>query len=205
MGQFGHLNVADLSAQDARAAVAVAIAAGTLYCFLGYRMLRFVIGLTGFTLAGAVAAALAGWATEGNVLAMVAAGILGGMAGSFALFLLYNVGVFCLGVLGGALIAHTVLGVRPDAWVTSAIFGAGIFGGLTALFLERLVMTVATATIGAWLMVYGLAFFVLGSSYFQQPQTPFTETDVRYALLVGWTVLAGAGTVVQYVTHKPKA
>jgi hypothetical protein len=201
--QFTELQFSDLSPQDLRALVAIAIAAGTLYCFLGYRVLKFVIGLTGFLLAGSVAATFAGLLTEGHVFVMAIAGILGGIAGAIALFFLFKVGVFCLGLVGGAVIAHSVIGARPDDWISSVIIGAAVFGGLAALVFERAIITLATSVIGAWLLVNGVAFFVLGSSYVQARATPLAEGDLRLVLLCCWVGLSVLGAVTQFATYRP--
>lgn len=119
--------------------------AGVLYCFLGYRVFRFLLGLTGFLLAGAVAGALAGWLTYGHVVTMGIAGLVGGVCGAVALLFLYRLGVFFIGFLGGLIIAYHVLQGRPEPWIIWAILGSGCVGGVMALGLEPLVMTVATS------------------------------------------------------------
>lgn len=198
------LDLAALSEQQVNAAVAVAIAIGTLYCFLGYRVLKFVIGLTGFLLAGSAAAALLGWLTHGNLIVMIIAGVVGGLSGAFALFLLYKVGVCCIGVLGGAAIAQGVLSAQGGDWVSSAVVAAAVFGGLTALFLERAVMTLATAAIGAWMVILGIAYFILPVSSPEDTPLRFIPLETRYQLLIGWAALTILGCVVQHLTHKPR-
>ena len=107
----------DLPLTASNGAVAVAIAVGTLYCFLGYRTLRFVIILTGFVLAGAVAGVLAAWVSKGEVLPIVIVGALGGICGAVALGFLVRSGVFLLGVLGGFVAAmHLTTGIEAT-WV----------------------------------------------------------------------------------------
>jgi hypothetical protein len=204
MRHFAELNLAELTPQDIRAAVAVAIAVGTLYCFLGYRVLKFVLGITGFILAGAVAGILAGLATGGKLLYMGAAAILGGVAGAMALYFLYKVGVLCLGVIAAALLAQNFLASRPEPWAPSAVVGAAVFGGLAALLFERPIMTAATAAIGAWICVHGIAFFVIGYGSSETMQTAVEETHARNWLLLCWIVLAVAGAITQFATHKPK-
>ncbi len=195
--------LSDLSPQQIDAAVAAAIAIGTLYCFLGYRALKFIIGLTGFLLAGSVAAALLGWLSHGNLIAMAIAGIIGGISGAVALFFVYRAGVCCLGVLGGVAIAQGCLHPVAADWVPSAVVAAAVFGGLTALFLERAVMTLATSAIGAWFVVLGLAHFFVPAA--EENGATAQPADLRLYLIVGWAVLATLGTIVQFATHKAKS
>ena len=78
MESFTNLDLSGLSTQELNATVALAVAAGTLYCFLGYRTLRFVLAMTGFLLAGMVAGMLAGWITQGHLISMgIAAALVG--------------------------------------------------------------------------------------------------------------------------------
>ena len=192
----------ELSTRQMQAGVAVGIAVGTLYCFLGYRALRFVIGLTGFLLAGLFAAALAGFLTNGKLVFMLLAGVGGGVAGAFALFFLYKTGVFFLGLLGGAVAATMLLAGRPEDWVSSVIVGAAIFGGLSALLFERLIVTLATSIIGAWITVHGVAIFVLAEGSPDVLRNSLRDEQTQTILLAVWAVLAAAGAATQYATHK---
>jgi len=176
--------------------------AGVVYCFLGYRVFRFLLGLTGFLLAGATAGALAGWLTYGHVLTMGIAGLLGGVCGAVALLFLYRVGVFFIGFLGGLIIAYHVLQGRPEPWVIWAILGSGAIGGIMALGLEPLVMTVATSVIGAWLCMVSGFFLVLGTAYGEALSNPENAMRVSWGLLIVWAVLAIIGIVVQYRFRK---
>ncbi len=195
----------ELSVRQVQAGVAVAIAVGTLYCFLGYRALRFVIGLTGFLLAGTFAAALAGLVTNGKLVFMLMAGVGGGVAGAFALFFLYKTGIFFLGLLGGAVDATMVLSGRPEDWVSSVIVGAGIFGGLSALLFERLIVTLATSVIGAWMTVHGVAIFAIAEGSPEILKNSLRDEQTQTVLLALWGVLAAAGAATQYATHKRAA
>lgn len=204
-------DVAALSSVEIRAVLAGAIVVGLFYCFLGYRLFKFVLGLTGFLLAGAVAGALAGWFTEGTVIWMAVAGVAGGVAGAMALSFLYKVGVFCVGLIAGALVAHNLIGTRPEDWVASATFAATLFGGLVSLVFERAVMTLATAAIGAWIAVQSGALLLLGpmgalDNGFRPVAAlaALEEGTQRLILVACWCVLATAGAFVQFASHKSR-
>lgn len=197
-------DVAGLSGGEIRAVLLGAVAVGLLYCFLGYRLFKVVLGLTGFLMAGVVAGAIAGWLTEGKLIWMAVAGVGGGFAGAVAMLALYKVGVFCLGLIAGALIAHNFLGGHTADWAASAAFAAAVFGGLIALVFERTIMTMATAAIGAWIAVQSAALLLLG------PMGPLGETvaldeqTLRLMLMASWCVLGTAGAAVQLASYKPK-
>lgn len=201
------LPIADLSTQELNAVVATLVAIGTLYCFLGYRTLRFVLGLTGFILAGSVAGVLAGWVSEGNTIAMLISAAIGGIAGAIALSFLYKTGVFLLGLMGGTLIAHNCLSERPEAWIPLVVLGIGFVGGMIALLIERPVISTATAALGAWLVVAGVLFFLGGADLIGLGETlwePLAGTENRTIVLAVWALLAFSGLAAQLATHKSK-
>jgi hypothetical protein len=185
-------------------AVAFAIAIGTLYCVLGYRTLKFVIGLTGFLLAAVSAAYLGGWMGEGNVYVVAGSAFVGGLCGAMALFFLYKLGVFCIGLAGALLVAVNVLSGRPEPWIIPAIIGIGLLGGLLALLIERPIMTLATAAIGAWIVVCGVAFFLKGAAFVQSLGQHQPPTDEERIVLLCWAVLGIAGMMAQFATYRPK-
>lgn len=196
------INIEQMTPDQVRAVEAVAIAVGVLYCFLGYRALKFVLALTGFALAGTVAGTLAGFLTYGRLLYVAVAACLGGVAGAFALLFLYRVGVFCVGVLAVVLAANNLLSGQTEPWVTTAVLAASFLGGISALLVERPVITIATASIGAWVVVHGLAFFLIGSGSFEELYTSLEDPLMQWGFFASWAGLFVLGTFTQFVTHK---
>lgn len=198
------VDFSDLTPQQINGLIAAAVAIGTLYCFLGYRTLRFVLGLTGFLMAGGVAATLVNWISQGNQLATLIALFIGGMCGAFALGFLYRTGVFLLGLMGTALITHNVLAAQPDTWIPLAVLGLAVAGGLFALLIERPVILLATAALGAWMVVSGVAYFIVGSSELEELPKILESEEQRTIVLAAWAVLALAGALSQVATTKKK-
>lgn len=195
----------NLTEQQLHAAVAAVISVGTLYCFLGYRTLKFLIALTGFLLAGGVAGILAGLLSEGHGWVMLVSAGLGGLAGAMALFFLYRAGVFCLGLLGGVLIAHNALAGSPETWAPLAVLGIGVAAGLIAIVVERPVVTATTAALGAWIVVWGVAYFLLGEDWLRESGGAGVLQQERKMILGAWIVLSIAGAMAQFATHKRTA
>ncbi|MDK1020603.1 MAG: TMEM198/TM7SF3 family protein [Candidatus Hydrogenedentes bacterium] len=198
------VDFSDLTPQQVNGLIAIAVAIGTLYCFLGYRTLRFVLGLTGFLMAGGVAATLANWISQGNQLATLVALLIGGLCGAFALYFLYRTGVFFLGLMGTALISHNVLAAQPDTWIPLVVLGLAVAGGLFALLIERPVILLATAALGAWMVVSGVAYFIVGSSGLDELTKLLESEDHRTIVVASWAVLAIAGALSQMATTKRK-
>lgn len=174
------------------------VGVGLLYCFFGYPLFRLILGLTGFLVAGTVAALLVAWLSGGYVVGMLIALGLGGLCGAMALFWLYRTGVFLVGVLGAALAAQNILGGRPEPWVPYAIFGVSVAGGLLALFLERPMMTLATAAIGASLAVWAMALLILATGIETPLSDPARSAYVPWILAGCWMALAFAGAIIQF-------
>jgi len=181
------------------------ILAGLVYCLVGYRIFRFLLGLTGFLLAGPLLAAIVGWLSSGNALVMGIGLLVGGLAGAFALVFLYKAGVFCLGLLGGAVTVYNILYNRPEAWVPVAILGAGLAGGLLALGIERPVMSVATAVIGAWIAVNAFVIMLGAAGFEEFVEEAYHESRLLFGMLTAWAALGLIGAFVQLVVLRPQA
>lgn len=202
----------DVPPEQAMLILAVMAGAGVLYCFLGYRLLKFIIGLTGFLLAGATAAVIVGFLSYGNLIGMGAALLIGGICGAMALFFLYRTGIFCVGMLGATLVAYTLLQGRPEPWILWAVAGLGLVGGLLAILIERPVMTLATAAIGAMLLTQaGLAVArqqgLLEHIPAQAEQLNDALPPIPYlswGVFAAWILLALLGVYVQFRMGRKK-
>ncbi|HRK35941.1 MAG TPA: DUF4203 domain-containing protein [Candidatus Hydrogenedentes bacterium] len=184
--------------------VAIAIFIGTLYCFLGYRTSKFIICLTGFILAGGMAAALGAYFGQGNYVVAGIAGVIGGLCGAAALIFVYKLGLFMLGLFATAIAAHIFLLGRPEPWIIFAVVGAGIVGGLLAVAMEKLIVILATSAIGAWFTVCGLGYFLVGPKFLDIMQEPFEITGDRTLVAACWATLAIAGVLAQFATNRVK-
>ncbi len=204
MDQLLHANINDLSPVSTKIAVATLLFAGALYCFVGYRLFRLLLGLTGFLLAGSVAAGLAGWLSGGRFVFMAIALGIGGIMGAIALNFMYRAGVFCIGMCAATLVAHQVLAARPEAWAPWAALGIGVLGGMAALGIERTAMIMAMSAIGAWMLVQGTIFIAL--TFGMQPclENPEHETWVFMAIVSVWGLLTVMGTTTQFRGLRPR-
>lgn len=175
-----------------------AAVAGSFYCFLGYRLFRLTLGLTGFLLAGAVALVLAGWISQGHLLTMAIVTLCGGLCGAAALFFLYRTGVFFLGFLGAMIAAYQLLHARPEPWAPWAILGAALGGGLIALAVERPVMTLTTAFLGAWIAVYAGMMLILDKGWDRQLAEAGFTFPLWWSMAAAWFVLSAVGVGIQH-------
>jgi Domain of unknown function (DUF4203) len=140
-------------------AAIVLVVGGTLACFAGYRLFRFVLAIYGFVLGAMLASSM----VEPSATAwMVGSAIVGGLIGAAVLMFAYFVGIALVGAGLGALVAHLAapyLG-RGDPPLVVLIVLA-LLGAVGAMLLQSYVIIVATAFGGAWTLIVGL-FALLG-------------------------------------------
>ena len=204
MNEMWGVTLAELPPESVPIAVGGVAVAGMLYCFFGYRVFKFVLGFTGFMLAGAIAALGVGLLTEGRLPFVGIAWLLGGLVGAFAMLFLYKLGVFGLGALGALLIAHYVLRDRPESWVMLGVLAAALAGGVVALLIEPPIMTIVTAAIGAWALI-GCGLYLVHDARFADPvREMLSAVDPDLVFLAGWGGLAVIGALVQFATYRKK-
>lgn len=181
----------------------ILLLSGVLYCFVGYRVFKLILVLTGFLVAGGVSASLVSVGFPDSWLVPAGVGLLCGLLGAGVLTFLYRLGVFFVGGAFGALVAFQLMqnAAPPVAGIT--ILLAGLLAGGLALVLERPVLSLALATIGAWLIVASAT--VLAHGGHQRPFNPDTiSPSLAWALLLCWLVLSVFGLMTQYARPKKK-
>jgi Domain of unknown function (DUF4203) len=143
-----------LPAAYATPAAATLLVGGLLACFVGYRLFRVVLGVYGFIFGAAVTTTAMG--ASHTMVAIAAAGLVGGLVGAGLMVAAYFVGVGLVGA-GLALLAlnagwHAVAHVDPP---TLAIAIVAVLGALAALSIVRYVVVFGTALSGSWTAILG--------------------------------------------------
>jgi hypothetical protein len=173
------------------------IIVGAIQCFFGYRIFKFVLGLTGFILGFAICAAIGYTISQKEVIALLA-GLAGGFIGATLIVFLYFIGIFLIGAfLGGVLGAalFTGAGYNPEPAVLIIL---AIIVGVIALIFQKIMIIVSTGFGGAWSVVTGIAYFTTGAIDPTNIEKFFrSEGSKRYAILVCWLALGLVGVIVQ--------
>jgi hypothetical protein len=107
-------------------------------------------------------------------------------------------------MFGAGIAAHTVLMGHSEPWVLWALIGSGVAGGLLALWLERPVIAVATAAIGALIVLYSAYLLAGAAGYRDLLADPVNRPRLEWALLSCWIGLAIAGAMTQFAAFKRK-
>lgn len=176
-----------------------ALAWGILDCFFGYRVFKLTIAvLGGFAgaLAGHALAALAQLDSTGALVAMV----IGGLAGAGLAFLLYLAAVFFAGFCFGLTLG--ILLLAPFEHAVAVIGGTvlGLIGGLVAVKLQKALIILSTALLGAFRAVLALSYFTHATGwiyYYSQPAQIPALLEGHPWMFPAILVLAVIGVIAQ--------
>jgi Domain of unknown function (DUF4203) len=180
----------------------VAIVAGILICFWGYRMLKVTLGIM-----GAVVGASCGWAlgvswapqSPGIALACV---VLGAVVGALLCIWLFFFGIFLLGASAGTAVATAVfngLGRQPEPLIVLIV--AVVFGVL-AIILQKFMIVISTAFSGSYLLVAGILQLLTGTPnatpMWVNPLQPGPKGVLGMGAWILWVVVGLSAAAFQF-------
>jgi hypothetical protein len=176
------------------------LAWGLLDCFFGYRIFKLTIVVLGGC-AGAIFGHAAGIALEAGSAGEIGGLIVGVLLGAGLAFFLYLAGVALVGFLFGLTLGILLL---ANWHHMVALFGGcaiGIVAGYLAVKLQRVVLILATALLGAFRALVAGAFFVTKVDwyfYLQQPGQIPALVDNTPWLMPATLGLAAIGALAQF-------
>ncbi len=187
----------------------LAIVAGVLICFFGYRILKISLALIGF-----VVGAYGGWEFGISLihsspgLALVCA-LIGGLVGMGLCLWLYLVGIFLLGATAGAVVAGALFNGAGHQIQPLVLWSLPVAFGLIALVAQKFMIVVSTAFSGAYLITAGVWPFVVAagqnpSRIWLHPSQNGPPGTLGYAALIVWVVLALIGVSFQFRSRRGK-
>jgi len=175
------------------------LALGLLYCFIGYRLFRFLAGLAGLIAGAVISGYLAneyfGLAARESFLVAV----FGAAAGAVLLYLLHQVGVFIFGAtLGVILVILSATAYDADP-MFPALLLAALAGSVLALARKRVVLVLCTAIAGAATVAMS-AFFIIRETDAAEwlLETPKVDYPPYWWVLPG-LALGLLGIVIQFL------
>ncbi len=178
---------------------AAAIAWGLLDVFFGYRIFKLTLSVIGGLLGLAAGHGLATAAGFGPG-AQIAALVVGALLGAGLAFLLYIVAVFLAGFGFGATLGVMLLANYHH--MVSLLTGAvlGLVGGFLAVKLQRVLIVLSTALLGAFRAVLAMLHFTSQIDwlyYFRQPDQMPALLDGNPWIFPAVLVLATVGVIAQ--------
>lgn len=173
---------------------------GLLDCFFGYRIFKVTVALVGAiagALLGQMAAVAAGLGSAGELAGV----FVGALVGAGLAFLLYLGAVFIAGFGLGATLAILLLSRLNHMVALLAACVVGVVGGVAALKLQKVVIVLATAVLGAFRALLALSFFTSQLDwiyYYRQPQQIPALIDNNPWMFPSILALAAVGAIAQF-------
>ena len=177
-----------------------AIAWGLLDCFFGYKVFRVTLGVIGGVfgvILGQAAGLALGFGLGGQIVGMV----VGGLVGAGLAFLLYTGAVFVAGFGFGSTLGILLLSHYNQTVALMSGVVLGIIGGFLAVSLQRVLIILSTALLGAFRATVAIGYFVSKLDwlyYYQNPQQIPVLIDANswmFPLILGLTVV---GVLAQF-------
>jgi Domain of unknown function (DUF4203) len=182
---------------------------GIVECFFGYRMLKIILGITGFIVIGWLCA---GFVNEifGNhpVIALIA-GLIGGVIGSAMMVGFFVFGVFILGAILGLITGQDISTIILGSVNPLIVIPLVIIGGIAAIIMYKSMIIISTSFIGAYLIGFSIGKFIgLQNTIFRFHHfNGLRETGGQSLIMLLFCILVGiAGIIVQnkYTTTSAK-
>lgn len=177
-----------------------AIVWGLLDCFFGYRVFKLTIALLGAVagaLLGLAGAQAAGFGSGGELAALA----IGALTGTGLAFLAYIAAVFVAGFGFGATLAILLLSHFHHMVALLGALIVGVVGGIAAVKLQRVLIILSTALLGAFRAIFALMYFTNQLDwlyYFRQPQQIPAAIDTNGWVFPAVLVLAAVGAIAQF-------
>lgn len=184
--------------------IGLTILVGALQCFFGYRIFKFILGLTGFLIGGALVAAIGSEFSQ-EVIFIILSGLMGGFIGAALMATLYFVGIFLIGAILGSVLGTVLYAVAESQPDPAVLLIIAVLVGIIALIFQKFMIIVSTAFGGAWGIIIGIAYFITGVVNLSNPEQTFSSGGkYLYAMLLCWLALGIAGFIKQYQFAKTK-
>jgi MFS family permease len=194
---------------------------GILFCFLGQKLFRITLFLSGFTLFSIISLSILAHTIplesmdheDRHAIYLGLSTFIGFIIGLFCIFF-WKFGIFLIGLLGGFTFAMYLLALAPHSLISDGIWRIifiiinAIICALLVIWFERQVIIVSTSISGAFGIGLGADIFAqtkLVSSTFEflsAHDFDYNATDGTYIILGCVTVLALIGMKVQFHLYK---
>ncbi|MEM0330856.1 MAG: DUF4203 domain-containing protein [Archaeoglobaceae archaeon] len=172
--------------------VAVLVFGGLIVGFAGYKLFKLYSAVIGFVV-GVILGYYISLFVGYSFLTYIATGIV--LAIIFGLF--YNVGLFLTGTVIGYMFLNYLL---PEKMLYAYVFA--ILCGILVLFLERALVIIITAFLGATAIVVAVEMLVTGTSvevFLFDPRNALQVAFLSPLLFLLWFVMGIIGIVTQLV------
>ncbi len=165
-----------------------------IFCFFGYKLLKFFVALTGFLIGCAIGTVIAGQMNVNASISLVIALVIG-TAAALTAFFLYKAGVFILTAAVSGLLAAGFLYERMNhvAVIAIAVI-AGILIGVVSVYFVRPAVIVSSGLSGGFAFAGHLITNIIGK-YINISNASDLDTVIT---LIAGIILAVLGMIYQF-------
>jgi hypothetical protein len=182
---------------------------GLLNCYFGYRLFIITVGIVGLILAGALGYLIGDWL--GNPMIALILTIVLGLIGAWASVTAYYAFIFVVGAFGFAFLATFLAGLFQEN--PSFLFPliGGLIGGVLALWLQRVIIIIATASQGAVSAILAGTAIITGGGMeaYRRLLNSLLDGELSrtggiwfYLGVLVWLILFASGLGTQFVRGK---
>ncbi len=174
---------------------------GIAECFFGYRLLKIILGVTGFIIGGLLCADFVYDRMGGHPVISLLAGLVGGVIGSSLMIGLLVFGLFVLGAALGLLVGGTMSASIYGSPHAIIMIPLAIAGGIAAIFMSRSMIIISTSFTGAYLIVLSIGKFIgmpIALFRFHQHHGLRESGGQFFVMLMCWILVGVAGIIVQH-------
>lgn len=138
-----------------------AFALGLLNCFFGYRLFLVIVAILGIAVGATLGYSLGQW-VGANYFVSVVLAVLVAFIGAWASVTAYYAFIFVIGAFAFAFATAFVAGLYAPHMSRLLLVVIGLVGGVIALWLQRVIIIIATAAQGSLASVLAVAVLISG-------------------------------------------
>jgi len=185
----------------------IAVVLGLVVCFFGYRLFRIVQAIFGFVLGAVLGGLVASQFAPGDTTVVLVVALVCGLIGAALVVAVYKLGVFLVGAVAGAVLAGMIGANLSSDLRLIAMCLAAVLVGIVAVVLQRVVIILATASSGSWVVAQAGTSLLAGRTVawgdlLSDPFTPQLAGTALAVFIAVWLALGLAGAVVQFRSKK---
>ncbi len=178
---------------------------GLLNCYYGYRFFIVTVAIIGFLIGAYIGSSLGSWV--GGSMLVVILGVVVGLIAAWGSVSGYYAFIFVVGAFGFAFLAAFLSGLYSENASTILAIVVGLLGGFLSLWLQRVIIIIATAAQGALASVLAVAALAKGGGMQAYLDYYYSLLDGELAYAAGlwfylglliWLVLFVSGMLAQF-------
>ena len=183
----------------------VFICFGAVYCFFGYRFLKLLLAVGGVVAGVALANLIASAYFQGSIVVFLIIALLASLIAGAIVRFVFNLAIWCVGFVFGACLALLIVPLLTDleslaGAVIAVLFATGT--GLLAVMMQRPLLIIVTATIGAFVVMTAIQMINTHYYLFNAEELALAYADAVNRTWWGIILLAVAGMICQFRTKK---